>query len=261
MARVRGLQPAAGTGLSGGLGRPRVDRPSRGADTRRMDHATILTALADPTRRAVLDRLREGPMPVGRIAAALPVTRPAVSQHLKICLEAGLVTMTREGTRNLYALVDGGAAPLSDWLGRLRPVSDAPMGLEAVRETRLSPDEAWMLLCDDLAIWWPVSRVSLSARREGALPQTITLDARPGGSLREVLFDGSAALWATVRSVAPGRLSLDWTLGAEEVVEFAILPAPGGARVCLRHGDVQPEMWDGVLDRYAAAANAALTNF
>ena len=61
-----------------------------------------IAALADPTRRAVFERLREGPRPVGELAEGLPVSRPAVSQHLRVLKEAGLVTERKEGTRRLY---------------------------------------------------------------------------------------------------------------------------------------------------------------
>lgn len=61
-----------------------------------------MTALGDPTRRAVFERLQAGPTPVGEIAAGLPVTRSAVSQHLKVLKEAGLVMDRQVGTRRLY---------------------------------------------------------------------------------------------------------------------------------------------------------------
>ncbi|MEM7490394.1 MAG: metalloregulator ArsR/SmtB family transcription factor [Pseudomonadota bacterium] len=220
-----------------------------------------MTALADPTRRAVLDRLRDGPKPVGSIAEDLPVTRPAVSQHLKVCLDAGLVTMNRQGTRNLYALAPGGAADLVEWLGALQ-TAEAPGSEETGRDTRLTPHEAWTLFCDDLPVWWPVARVSLSSRADGALPQSVTLDKRAGGVLRETLFDGSTGGWATIRAIdPPARLVMDWTLGDPEAVEVAFRPGAGGTRVVLRHGGAQPDMWDAVLDRYAAAANSSLSNF
>jgi DNA-binding transcriptional ArsR family regulator len=65
-------------------------------------------ALADPTRRAVFERLRGGPRPVGELARGLPVSRPAVSQHLRVLKEAGLVTERKEGTRRLYQVDPGG---------------------------------------------------------------------------------------------------------------------------------------------------------
>ena len=67
-----------------------------------------MAALADPTRRTVFERLRGGPRPVVEIARGLPVSRPAVSQHLRVLKEAGLVRERREGTRNFYS-VDGDA--------------------------------------------------------------------------------------------------------------------------------------------------------
>ena len=66
------------------------------------NEAPVFAALGDPTRRAVLDRLRTGPRSVGEIVATLPVSQSAVSQHLRVLREAGLVTDRREGTRRLY---------------------------------------------------------------------------------------------------------------------------------------------------------------
>jgi DNA-binding transcriptional ArsR family regulator len=73
-----------------------------------MAYGEAIAALADPTRRTVFERLRDGPRPVGEIARGLPVSRPAVSQHLRVLKEAGLVRERREGTRNFYT-VDGDA--------------------------------------------------------------------------------------------------------------------------------------------------------
>jgi len=61
-----------------------------------------MTALGDPTRQAIFERLVDGPRPVGELAEELPVTRPAVSQHLKVLKEAGLVVDRKVGTRRLY---------------------------------------------------------------------------------------------------------------------------------------------------------------
>ena len=72
-------------------------------------------ALADPTRRAVFERLRRGPRPVGELARDLPVSRPAVSQHLRVLKDAGLVTERREGTRRLYRIDPDGLAALRDY--------------------------------------------------------------------------------------------------------------------------------------------------
>ena len=71
-----------------------------------------MTALADPTRRAIFERLREGPRPVGELARELPVSRPAVSQHLRVLKEAGLVSERRNGTRRLYRIEPDAVAEL-----------------------------------------------------------------------------------------------------------------------------------------------------
>jgi DNA-binding transcriptional ArsR family regulator len=75
-----------------------------------------LDALGDPTRRQVFELLRGGPHSVGELAAALPVSRPAVSQHLRVLEDAGLVTHRKEGTRNLYGLNGHGVAELRAWI-------------------------------------------------------------------------------------------------------------------------------------------------
>jgi DNA-binding transcriptional ArsR family regulator len=67
-----------------------------------------MDALGDPTRRAILERLRGGTKAVGELADGLPVSRPAVSQHLRVLEAAGLVSARREGTRRLYRLDPGG---------------------------------------------------------------------------------------------------------------------------------------------------------
>jgi DNA-binding transcriptional ArsR family regulator len=75
-----------------------------------------VTALADPTRRAVFERLRAGPAAVGELADGLPVSRPAVSQHLKVLKEAGLVADERDGTRRFYRIEPAGLAALRDYV-------------------------------------------------------------------------------------------------------------------------------------------------
>jgi DNA-binding transcriptional ArsR family regulator len=69
-----------------------------------MGYQATLEMLADPTRQVLVERLRMGPMPVGKLAAGLPVSRPAVSKHLRLMKAAGMVRMTEEGTRNFYEL-------------------------------------------------------------------------------------------------------------------------------------------------------------
>lgn len=72
------------------------------------NHGAVLTALADPTRRAIFERLAASPSAVGELASELPVSRPAVSQHLKVLKEAGLVVDRAEGTRRVYSVDSAG---------------------------------------------------------------------------------------------------------------------------------------------------------
>ena len=69
-----------------------------------MGYQSTLEILGDPTRQVLVERLRTGPLAVGKLAAGLPVSRPAVSKHLRVMKEAGVVRMTEKGTRNFYEL-------------------------------------------------------------------------------------------------------------------------------------------------------------
>jgi DNA-binding transcriptional ArsR family regulator len=75
----------------------------------------VLDALGDPTRRQIFESLRGGPRSVGELAAGVPVSRPAVSQHLRVLKRAGLVRDSRDGTRRLYRIDGGGLASLRDY--------------------------------------------------------------------------------------------------------------------------------------------------
>lgn len=87
------------------------------------DRAAALAALADPTRQQILERLARGPQAVGVIAADMPVSRPAVSQHLKTLKEAGLVREHAEGTRRIYRIDPSGIGVVRDWLDRFWDVA------------------------------------------------------------------------------------------------------------------------------------------
>ena len=75
-----------------------------------------ITALGDPTRRQIFERLAHGPSPVGELASTMAVTRPAVSQHLRVLKEAGLVAETAQGTRRIYRLYQRGISAIHAWL-------------------------------------------------------------------------------------------------------------------------------------------------
>jgi DNA-binding transcriptional ArsR family regulator len=83
-----------------------------------MAYASAMDALGDPTRRRIFELLQRGPRAVGELAGELPVSRPAVSQHLRVLKEAGLVTERREGTRRIYRLDPDGLGELRAYFDR-----------------------------------------------------------------------------------------------------------------------------------------------
>jgi DNA-binding transcriptional ArsR family regulator len=96
----------------------------------------VLDALGDPTRRLVFKRLRNGARSVGEIAAGMDVSRPAVSQHLAVLKQAGLVVARAEGTRRLYAVDARGIEALRSWLNGFWDQALAAFKEAAERETK-----------------------------------------------------------------------------------------------------------------------------
>jgi DNA-binding transcriptional ArsR family regulator len=99
-----------------------------------MTNARAFTALADPTRRGVFERLADGPRAVSELADGLPVSRPAVSQHLKILKEAGLVTDRPQGARRVYQIDPAGLGQIRAWLDRFWDAALDAFKAEAERE-------------------------------------------------------------------------------------------------------------------------------
>ena len=84
--------------------------------TNQLDALAGFAALGDSTRRAIFERVSKRPSPVGALAQGLPISRPAVSQHLRVLKAAGLVTETTAGTRHIYRVDPRGIAAMRDWL-------------------------------------------------------------------------------------------------------------------------------------------------
>ena len=84
-----------------------------------MSYECKISALADPTRRALVERLRFGPQSVRRLADGFPISRPAISQHLKVLSDAGLLLVEPKGTKRLYRLAPDGIAELRAYLDAL----------------------------------------------------------------------------------------------------------------------------------------------
>jgi DNA-binding transcriptional ArsR family regulator len=102
------------------------------------NQGSAIAALADPTRRLIFERLAQSPSAVGELAAQLPVSRPAVSQHLKVLKEAGLVTDRAVGTRRIYAVDPAGLGALREYFDQFWQQSLAAFATAATR-TRPAP--------------------------------------------------------------------------------------------------------------------------
>ena len=107
------------------------------------------SALGDPTRRDIFERLASDPSAVGELAKGLPVTRPAVSQHLRVLKEAELVTESSEGTRRIYRIDPRGIAAMREWLdahwakalGDFKTFADAEFETETENKTQKKKDK------------------------------------------------------------------------------------------------------------------------
>ncbi len=102
--------------------------------------SAAFAALADPTRRRVFERLASGPAAVGTLAEGLPVSRPAVSQHLKVLREAGLVSDRPEGTRRVYQIDPKGLGALRAWLDQFWAVALEAYAAEVERQEQEDQD-------------------------------------------------------------------------------------------------------------------------
>src|SRR5271166_1523251 len=164
-----------------------------------MAYGTALTALADPTRRRVFERLRSGPKAVGAIARGMPVSRPAVSQHLKVLKKAGLVTDRPEGTRRVYYIDPQGLGALRTWLDQFWDQALAAFQADMTQAVTIPPvrksirvhasqARAFEVFTSGLGRWWP--------RKAGigkAPMKIVVMETYLGGRWYELAEDGSQA--------------------------------------------------------------------
>ena len=183
----------------------------------------VWKALADPTRRAILDLLRDRPMTTGELASRFDVTRFGVMKHLRVLADAGLVFVRRRGRERWNHLNPVPIQQIQErWIKpyeieparrllRLKAVSERPpeehimpdiserqfRAADLHQEVRInaSVERVWEALTDQIGSWWPASFYV------GTSPVRFVLDARVGGLLFEDWGDGEGALWATVISV------------------------------------------------------------
>lgn len=188
----------------------------------------VLDVLGDPTRRQILELLRDRPRPVGEVADELPVSRPAVSRHLRLLKEAGLVADEAEGTRRIYRLrPEGFEGVVAYWdqfwgqaLAALKQhieaggeMSETTLIIRKELPIRATRAETFRVFTEEMAAWWPFEgRQLLDGRKEA-----VVIEPFPGGRLYERTVDGQEAEWGSVVEYEPpDRLVLRWHPGYGE---------------------------------------------
>jgi DNA-binding transcriptional ArsR family regulator len=185
-----------------------------------------LDALAVDTRRAIYMMLLERPSSVTDIAGRLPVSRPAVSQHLKVLLDAELARVTSVGNRRVYSANPTGMAALRDWVDQMWSMAIGSFAGFAQREmerdmSRIEPVVKMVTVPGDTGVvfelftkkmgeWWPLATHSVGG--EEAVDARV--DPGVGGRVYEVTRDGVEHDWARITGWEPGqRIVLDWHAG------------------------------------------------
>jgi DNA-binding transcriptional ArsR family regulator/uncharacterized protein YndB with AHSA1/START domain len=192
-----------------------------------VDTDEALEALGDRTRRQIVGRLAHGAASVGELAQALPVSRPAVSMHLRVLREAGLVSAQAEGTRRLYQLEPDALAAARDYLDWYwtRALETFKQHVEAEGDTDMEqeltvtksivvgvqPARAFELFLDQER-WWPIKTHHI-AEPAG---ETAVLEPFVGGRWYESAHDGSETDWGRVLAFEPPhRILLSWQMSSD----------------------------------------------
>ena len=242
--------------------------------------AEAFAALGDPTRRIIFERLIEHPSAVGELAGELPVSRPAVSQHLKVLKDAGLVVDKRAGRQRIYQVDPDGLAALRAELDRFwtktlaayktvveQPTQGDPMSIQAadtsvrtsiVVEAPIS--RAFKVFTEDFGSFKPAEHNMLKVE----IAETV-FERKVGGFLYDRGVDGSVCRWARVLAYEPpNRVLLSWDISphwqvetdldkTSEVEVRFVAETPDRTRVELEHRnlDRHGEGWQGVRDGVA----------
>jgi DNA-binding transcriptional ArsR family regulator/uncharacterized protein YndB with AHSA1/START domain len=240
------------------------------------------TALGDPTRRAIFERLVERPLAVTEIADGLPVSRPAVSQHLKVLRSAGLVVDRQVGKQRIYQVDPDGLAALRDELDRFwnrtlatyktvveKPAEEILMSTQAAATTSVQTsivveaplERAFQVFTGDFDSIKPHEHNLLQV----PIAETV-LEPRAGGYIYDRGVDGSVCRWSRVLAYdPPHRLVFSWDIGptwqiepdpakTSEVEVRFIAEAPERTRVEIEHRnlDRHGEGWEGVREGVAS---------
>jgi DNA-binding transcriptional ArsR family regulator len=242
--------------------------------------ADVWRALSDPSRRRILDLLRDGPATTGQVAAAFEISRIAVMRHLSVLAEAGLVLSRKRGRERrhyinalpLVGIEDRWVAPLPDtWARTLlrlaeqveRQPSDVTLAIDLAQEFTLKArrTEVFRALTRDVGSWWEAPY--LTSRATG-----LELDPRIGGSFKETWDRGGGRLLATVTALEPERL-LELTgplhLGVVfGIAEFRLEDAAEGTMLSFTHrgiGEVSPDVVEAFAGGWAELLGTKLRIF
>lgn len=252
-------------------------------------------ALGDPTRRTIFELLCRGPRSVGELAESVPVSRPAVSQHLRVLKDAGLVSDQADGTRRIYRVAASGVAQLRTYVEGLWDIALAGFAsaveqearnvtkqettadavvIEPVRKSVLvkAPvNLAFEVFTARLSEWWPLATHSIGNEKA----QSAHVEGWVGGRVYEVGDDGSEADWGVVSAWAPPHhFAMEWRVNpaapAPTAIDVRFSQEGDGTRVDLEHshwerlgddGQEKRDMynggWDLVLAGYVTVADAA----
>ncbi len=245
--------------------------------------SAMFTALGDPTRQAIFERLSHGPLAVGQLAGALPVSRPAVSQHLRVLKDVGLVFDRQEGTRRLYQVDPDGLAQLRAHLDafwarslaafahRTRELntvdSTVEAAVEAVRRevvVEVGQAVAFEIFTADMTSWWPAHHYI------GSAPiQEIVIEPRVGGRWYTRHEDGTETDTGVVTAwEPPARFGVTWQIGADwkfhpdlvtSVTVRFTAEGPARTRVVLEHDGLEAYGADAAAMRETFEAEGAWT--
>jgi DNA-binding transcriptional ArsR family regulator len=247
-----------------------------------------LTALAVGTRRQIYVMLIERPRSVRELADELPVTRPAVSQHLKVLTDAGLAKSTHVGTSRIYSADPSGVAAFRRWadqlwseaIGTFADFANAEIEEEEMSETNmmiepvvkavslaLTPEAAFDLFTEQMTSWWPLESHSVGEARA----VSVRIEPTVGGRIIETTDDGVEHEWGKVTAWDTGkRVEFTWYPGLPQdqqtVVDVRFREIAGGSEMLLVHsgwearGEDGPTVrenynkgWDYVLGQYRDA--------
>lgn len=235
--------------------------------------------MGDETRRSIVTLLNERSQTVGELADRLPVSRPAVSQHVKHLRDAGLVVVAKRGTRSVVHLDPAGVGTLREyldrlWTGALEAMQSLDLGSSATMKIERSvvvpgnPDVAFDLFTSGIERWWPLKQ---GISYGGARTVSIHLEPHVGGRFFERFDDGDELeVGRVLDCTPPDRVVFTWTAPgwpAQTEVEVRFMATGDDTRVALEHRlferlgpdgesfrDRFAGGWPTVLECFAAAA-------